>query len=327
MKSVSALPPGALALNPIPKRPTPSLVGLEARRRAAALLGVDLPHRAVAVVDPRVGAAIDGHRVDVDAVRAVDAPEQVERVVRGVVRVELALLGRDVDERRLGDAARGRAAVADEAGFAGVVPGDGGLALAGRSLESSEASSPASSGPGRAWLPVLPHAPTVHTAATAKATRAARGRMNAKHSARLAEMPRANPKCTANAPPGPPLRPRVQPRAGPVDARPPGHGSPGTLLRRPRSVGPRRPARARGCGRGREARPRGGVVPEQDLFFGATLTHGRAPSAPIAVTAESALPATTPVLVAPAPGVQDPPPIVQAAPEGVAFRIERPPRV
>ena len=67
--------------------------------------------------------------------------------------------------------------------------------------------------------------------------------------------------------------------------------------------------------------------PEQDLFFGATLTHGRAPSAPIAVTAESALPATTPVLVAPAPGVQDPPPIVQAAPEGVDFRIERPPRV
>lgn len=66
--------------------------------------------------------------------------------------------------------------------------------------------------------------------------------------------------------------------------------------------------------------------PAQDPFFGATLTRGRAPSAPSSVTAEPMLPAAPPVVVAPEHDTLDPPPVVEATPEGVSFRIERPPR-
>jgi hypothetical protein len=72
----------------------------------------------------------------------------------------------------------------------------------------------------------------------------------------LAELPRADPKCRANgAPrPDPASSPRLQPRAGAVDARPPGPGRVGTLLRRPRRVGQRAASRPRGTGRRHPAR-------------------------------------------------------------------------
>lgn len=68
------------------------------------------------------------------------------------------------------------------------------------------------------------------------------------------------------------------------------------------------------------------TCPTEDSPLGATLTHGRAPSAPAVIQAEPALLVATIPLPLPSTSELDPAPRVEWPCEGVRSRVERPPR-